>query len=121
MVFYNKILIILFIFLMFCDRYKKYLAVFNSKDFLFIGIDSFKTIQKEYKIAFLLNFLLLNAVYLYFNMNFLHGSHDWMHLQYDLDQEHYITIGRFSIPAISALLEWKYLPFLNHLFSGFCS
>ncbi len=114
MVFYNKILIILFMFLMFCERYKKYLAVFNSKDFLSIGIDSFKTIQKEYKIAFLLNFLLLNAVYLYFNMNFLHGSHDWMHLQYDLDQEHYITIGRFSIPVISALLEWKYLPFLNH-------
>lgn len=94
--------------------YKKYLTVFKSKDFLSVGIDRFKTIRKEYKIAFLLNFLILNVVYLYFNMNFLHGSHDWMHLRYDLDQEHYVTIGRFSIRIISALLEWKYLPFLNH-------
>lgn len=93
---------------------KKYVSVFNSKDFLSIGIDWCKNIRKEYKIAFLINFFILNVVYLYFNMNFLHGSHDWMHLRYDLDQKHYVTIGRFSILVISALLEWKYLPFLNH-------
>lgn len=86
----------------------------NSKDYFLSTVDWYKNIRKEYKIAFLLNFLLLNIVYLYLNMNFLHGSHDWMHLRYDLDQEHYVTVGRFSIRIISVLLEWKYLPFLNH-------
>lgn len=86
----------------------------NSKDYVSAVIHGCKSIKKEYKIAFLINFFILNAVYLYFNMNFLHGSHDWMHLRYDLDQEYYATVGRFSIRIISALLEWKYLPFLNH-------
>lgn len=94
--------------------YKKYLTSFNSNDFLSIVVNGFKNIRREYKIAFLINFFILNAVYLYFNMNFLHGSHDWLHLRYDLDQEHYVTVGRFSIRIISTLLEWKYLPVLNH-------
>lgn len=85
----------------------------NSKDYLFDTIAGYKNIRKEYKIAFWINFLTLHLVYLYLNMNFLHGNHEWLFLNNDYIIN-YGAYGRYSIAVINNLIECKYLPFFTN-------
>lgn len=85
----------------------------NSKDYLSDTIAGYKNIRKEYKIAFWINFLTLNIVYAYLNMNFLHGNHEWLFLNNDYIIN-YGAYGRYSIALINNLMECKYLPVLTN-------
>lgn len=91
-----------------------FLACFNTNDFLQLIINGYKNIKKEYKLFFWLNFIVLNVFYLYLNMNFLHGNHDWTHMRLDfIVNDTYI--GRYSIALINCLSMHKYVPVLNNV------
>lgn len=90
----------------------------NSKDYVSAAIHGYKTIRKEYKIAFWINFITLNLVYLYANMNFLIGNHEWLFLNKDYIIN-YGAYGRFSIAVINSFMECKYLPVFTNCIGFF--
>ena len=90
---------------------------FYSSDFSFLVINGYKNIKREYKIAFWVNFIVLNVVYLYLNSNFLYGNHDLVYFNTE-NVYSYTSLGRFSIGFINSLFtESKYLPFINNWFA----
>lgn len=90
----------------------------NSKDYVSSAITGYQNIRKEYKIAFWINFFVLNSIYLYTNMNFLVGNHEWLFLNKDYILN-YGAYGRFSIAIINNLLECKYLPVFTNCIGFF--
>lgn len=114
-------IILLLLILIFIIRQNKIVLVRNavrfynvlaSENFLILAINGYKKISKEYKICFWVNFLVLNIVYLYLTMNFLHGNHDWKYLHDDLLVNH-TWAGRYSVTLINYLTLQKYLPVVN--------
>lgn len=85
----------------------------NSKNYVLCAVTGYKNIRKEYKITFWINFLTLNIVYAYLNMNFLHGNHEWLFLNNDYIIN-YGAYGRYSIAIINNFMECKYLPFFTN-------